>query len=43
LRELSACIEGKKQPDYTQEHDLTVQRVLLAGCEVSDGNALKDT
>lgn len=41
LRELSACIRGVKAPDYTLAHDLTVQRVLLAGCGIRDGKALK--
>jgi hypothetical protein len=40
LREMRACVEKSKEPDYSQEHDLTVQKILLAGCEVSDGNAL---
>jgi len=40
LRELKGCIKGKKEPDYSQAHDLTVQETLLAGCEVKDGNAL---
>ena len=37
LHELSACIRGKKSPDYTLEHDMAVQKVLYAGCEISDG------
>ena len=41
LRELSASIRGLKQPDYTLAHDLTVQRVLLDGCGIKDGKALK--
>ena len=41
LRELKACIRGEKEPDYSQTHDLAVQKVLLAGCEVEDGQALK--
>jgi len=41
LRELAACIRGEKQPDYSLEHDIAVQRVLLLGCGVADGNALK--
>jgi predicted dehydrogenase len=40
LRELKACMNGEKEPDYSQAHDLAVQEVLLAGCEVKDGNAL---
>ena len=42
LRELAACIRGDKQPDYTLAHDLMVQRVLLEGCNVKDGRALKN-
>ncbi len=41
LRELSACIRGVKEPDYTLSHDLAVQRVLMAGCGIKDGKALK--
>ena len=41
LRELSACIRGEKEPDYTLPHDMTVQRVLFHGCGIPDGNALK--
>lgn len=40
LRELRACMNGEKEPDYSQTHDLTVQEVLLSGCQVTDGNAL---
>jgi predicted dehydrogenase len=29
LREFAACVSGKKQPDYSMEHDLTVQEALL--------------
>jgi hypothetical protein len=29
LREFAACIAGKKAPDFSIEHDLTVQEVLL--------------
>jgi predicted dehydrogenase len=29
LREFAACVAGKKQPDYSMEHDLTVQDILL--------------
>jgi predicted dehydrogenase len=29
LREFAAVIAGKKAPDYSMEHDLTVQEVLL--------------
>jgi len=41
LRELSACIRGEKEPDYSLEHDIAVQRTLLLGCGVTDGKALK--
>ena len=41
LRELAACIRGEKQQDYSLEHDIAVQRVLLLGCGVKDGKALK--
>ena len=40
LRELRACIEGDKEPDYSAEHDLAVQKVLFEACGVVDGNAL---
>ena len=42
LRELAACIRGSKEPDYSLEHDLLVQRTLLQGCQVADGRALKN-
>jgi predicted dehydrogenase len=32
LREFAACVAGKKQPNYSTEHDLTVQEVLLRTC-----------
>jgi predicted dehydrogenase len=32
LREFTACIRGAKQPDYTMEHDLDVQEILLRAC-----------
>ena len=41
LRELSACIEGSKEPDYSPTHDHAVQRVLMGGIGVMDGNALR--
>ena len=41
LRELAACIEGKKQPDYTLAHDRAVQRTLFAGCGITDGVGLR--
>ena len=41
LRELAACIRGEKEPDYSLEHDIAVQRVLFKGCGITDGQALK--
>jgi len=41
LRELAACLRGEKEPDYSLEHDLAVQRTLLRGCGIADGKALK--
>ena len=41
LRELSACIQGKKQPDYSLDHDIAVQQVLFEGCGIVNGKALK--
>jgi predicted dehydrogenase len=32
LREFAACIAGRKKPDYSVEHDLAVQEVLLRSC-----------
>jgi predicted dehydrogenase len=32
LREFAACVGGKKEPDYTLEHDLAVQETLLKAC-----------
>ena len=40
LRELAACVGGQKAPDYTLDHDMAVQRVLYAGCGISDGRAM---
>lgn len=40
LRELAACIRGDKAPDFSPAHDLAVQRTLLAGCGITDGNAM---
>ena len=40
LREMRACIEGAKEPDYSQEHDMSVQNVLFEACGVVDGKAL---
>ena len=39
LRELVACIGGKKAPDYALSHDLDVQETLFAGCGIKDGKA----
>ena len=41
LRELAACIRGEKEPDYSLEHDIAVQRVLFKGCGITNGQALK--
>jgi predicted dehydrogenase len=41
LREMRACIERSKEPDYSPEHDLAVQKILFEGCGVTDGNALR--
>src|SRR4029453_16814160 len=32
LREFAAVVGGKKRPDFTQEHDLAVQKALLQAC-----------
>ena len=32
LREFAACVGGKKQPDFSPEHDLAVQETLLRAC-----------
>ena len=40
LRELPACVRGHKQPDYTLEHDIAVQRVLYAGCQITERRAM---
>jgi predicted dehydrogenase len=32
LREFAACIAGKKEPDYSLEHDRIVQETLLRAC-----------
>ncbi|MEE2657316.1 MAG: Gfo/Idh/MocA family oxidoreductase [Candidatus Latescibacterota bacterium] len=39
LREMAACIDGKDK-DFGFDHDLAVQRTLLRGCGVEDGEAL---
>ncbi|MBT6146030.1 MAG: Gfo/Idh/MocA family oxidoreductase [Gemmatimonadetes bacterium] len=41
LRELAACIRGDKAPEFSAAHDLAVQRTLLTGCGIKDGNALR--
>jgi predicted dehydrogenase len=35
LREFKACVERKKEPDYTLEHDLTVQEALLRASKMA--------
>jgi predicted dehydrogenase len=35
LREFATCVAGKKDPDYSTEHDLHVQETLLRCCGVS--------
>ncbi len=32
LREFAACVGGKKEPDYSMDHDLAVQETLLKAC-----------
>lgn len=32
LREFAACVRGKKDPDFSPEHDLIVQETLLQAC-----------
>jgi predicted dehydrogenase len=32
LREFAACVRGKKDPDFSPEHDLAVQEALLRAC-----------
>jgi predicted dehydrogenase len=34
LREFAACVSGKKDPDFSFEHDLTVQESLLEACSM---------
>ena len=41
LRELATCIEGKKAPDFSLEHDMAVQHLLYSGCEIADGQAMR--
>ncbi len=35
LREFAACVAGKKDPDYSMEHDLDVQETLLRACRMT--------
>ncbi|HJT76719.1 MAG TPA: gfo/Idh/MocA family oxidoreductase, partial [Gemmataceae bacterium] len=32
LREFAACVRGRKDPDFSTEHDLAVQEILLRAC-----------
>ena len=41
LHELAATIRGDKEPDYSLEHDMAVQRTLFRGCGIEGGNAMK--
>jgi predicted dehydrogenase len=34
LREFAACVSGEKDPDFSFEHDLTVQESLLEACSM---------
>ena len=34
LREFAACIRGEKEPEYSPEHDVAVQRALLRACGI---------
>lgn len=42
LTELAACIAGAKEPDYTLDHDMAVQKTLFEGCGITDGSAITD-
>ena len=42
LHELAATIHGDKEPDYSLEHDMVVQRTLFKGCGIENGNAMKE-
>ena len=42
LHELAATIRGDKEPDYSLEHDMAVQRTLFTGCGIENGNAMKE-
>jgi predicted dehydrogenase len=35
LREFAAVVTGKKQPEYSMEHDLAVQESLLRACDMA--------
>jgi hypothetical protein len=35
LREFAAVVTGKKRPDHSHEHDLTVQKALLEACAMA--------
>lgn len=41
LDELAVCIRREREPEFSFEHDLTVHKVLLAGCGAPDGNAIR--
>lgn len=41
LHELAATIRGDKEPDYSLEHDMAVQRTLFKGSGIERGNAMK--
>ena len=37
LREFAAVVRGESPPEFSVEHDLAVQRSLLAGCGLGEG------
>ncbi|MCI0458461.1 MAG: hypothetical protein L0Z62_15965, partial [Gemmataceae bacterium] len=39
LREFAVCIAGKKEPNYSLEHDLIVQEALLRACDMGGASA----
>jgi predicted dehydrogenase len=39
LREFAACVRGKKDPDFSTEHDLAVQEALLQACGMAGAAA----
>ena len=43
LDELAACIRRQREPEFSFEHDLAVQRTLLQGCGAPDGNAMRSS